>query len=441
MQWSKASIPLSTQPLWNVAYGAGKFVAIGDPENIDQPPNILSSLDAVHWVTQGSPGTGRFRPLVFGHDRFITVSENGRLMSSPDGVTWQGEPIMVSGSPQDGINQALWDIAYGSDRFVVIGDGGAMLSWPVGQSAELISSELVPIRHLNGVAFGAGRFVSVGDSDVILVSEDAIEWTQVAVPSSTAGIESSLNAVLYAGDRFVIVGENPHSEGEPTVILTSTNGLIWATHSSPTPIRRDSLVALAYGLNQFVAVGRSHSLADGTAGGAVLRSLDALTWERHLIPGVSGLSGVAFGGDRFVAVGMSSQGEAMIATSIDGVAWDARTEFEGELEDIAYGNGVFVATGFGRLEGELTPLTSISEDGIAWDHHRSSLRNVAFVQGRFLGEAFSTESGVTLLSSQDPSTWTSHRISASISDVTFGLGTFVAVGEDGAILQSDPTCA
>jgi hypothetical protein len=141
---------------------------------------------------------------------------------------------------------------------------------------------------------------------------------------------------------------------------------VWAdpldqwTWRNPLP-QGNSLLGIAYGKNQFVAVGA----------GTILTSPDGATWTTRVNPPGNDLTCVAYGNDLFVAVGAdfsagigpNSISGCTILTSPDGITWTSRTSgTPNGLTGIAYGNHQFVAVGPG--EPEATILTS--PDGINW---------------------------------------------------------------------------
>jgi hypothetical protein len=125
------------------------------------------------------------------------------------------------------------------------------------------------------------------------------------------------------------------------------------------------------------------------------------TWTRVENPAFSNVSvsGIAYGGNKFVAVGYNRQ----IAYSADGISWTAvantgftTTQYgNNNIFDIAYGNGKFVAVGGSNQ-------MAYSTDGINW----TAVANTAFL----------------------PSTASGLRDATDISCVAYGNGKFVAGG-------------
>jgi hypothetical protein len=100
--------------------------------------------------------------------------------------------------------------------------------------------------------------------------------------------------------------------------------------------------------------------------------------------------------------------------------------------DIAFGNGIFVASTTGHGGHYLY----CSADGVSWDElavpTRSVIWHLKYVNGRFIG---TTEDGV--LTSVDGWNWTGCPLkNYALNDVAYGNGTYVAVGTVGSIAIS-----
>jgi hypothetical protein len=198
------------------------------------------------------------------------------------------------------------------------------------------------------------------------------------------------------------------------------------------------LLSVTYGNGEFLATG--DGLGDGS-----FTSPDGLTWSKSGDIGwpVTYVWAVTYADNIFMAVGYQ------VSTSPDGVTWTPRTSggWTYRLTGVTYGNGIFVVVG---TEGAV--LTS--SDGISWTvkfvplGSWGSFQGVAYGNGTFVavgstrdwanGDLLGPSS--TIFASRDGSTWTlahsGHPYDYLINAVTYGNGTFVAVGSDGTILTS-----
>jgi hypothetical protein len=163
------------------------------------------------------------------------------------------------------------------------------------------------------------------------------------------------------------------------------------------------------------------------------------TWTERTSGTTNALYGVTYGNGTFVAVG----DDGTILTSPDGAGWTTRTSgITDYLSGVTYGNGTFVAVG--NLIGFNPPHGSVltSTDGVQWTERTfgfdysstiGTQKGVTFGNGTFVAV------GISFISSTNGGvTWTNWLgvSGGSIYGVTYGNGTFVAVGDSGAIFTS-----
>ena len=124
----------------------------------------------------------------------------------------------------------------------------------------------------------------------------------------------------------------------------------------------------------------------------VFFSQNGSRWACHNSGIQNSLYSVAFGHDRFVAVG----NEGVVITSTDGIHWKpSKAQTDDRLRSIVFAKGRFVAVGYGG-----TVITS--DDGLSWTKRNSKtderLQAVTFSNDRFLamsksGQAISSTDG------------------------------------------------
>jgi hypothetical protein len=186
------------------------------------------------------------------------------------------------------------------------------------------------------------------------VPENPLEsWQVVASPSI------GLRGLAYQNGRFVGVG---HS----TNIVVSANGTDWSMVTNGLDPQWESLLAVATGGGQFVAVGN-----------AILSSSDGLQWIRRETVMGNQLWAVTYAAGQFVAVGSGFAG-AIAATSPDGITWEVfNLPINTSPRNIAYGNGKYIAVG--------PPVSIVSTNGRDWAPINSLLaQGIAFDGAQFI---------------------------------------------------------
>jgi hypothetical protein len=409
----------TTNFLSSIAYGNNQFVAVRNGGIGvffgDALTDVLTSADGISWTRQEGWWGGR--AVAFGKDLFVAVGgheygglDNGTILSSSNGITWTW--IEYAGT-----FDWLEGVVYDMSRFVAVGDAGDILTSADGLTWTNRTARVTD--NIRGLLYANNQFMGVGDA--IVTSPNGITWTNIPVPLRTNTAKSWYSGIAYEKNQFVVVGGAHDAQDSSRfydTILTSSDGLTWIDcHSGGT----NPLSSVAYGNNQFVAVGDL---------GTILSSPNGITWTSRTSGTTNWLSSIAYGNNQFVAVGGGSP--VTILTSPDGVIWTRRvagTGMEG-LAGVVYGSNTFVAVGSSYMV-----LTS--PDGISWTNRSSGtgaqLNAVAYGNNTFVAVGYDT-----IVSSHDGLSWTSHASANGypLTAVAYGNKTFVVGGYDGEILQS-----
>jgi len=363
-----------------------------------------ASADAAKWTLR-NPLTqvNSLHGIAYGEDKFVAVGEGGRVMTSPDGVTWT-----VGDS---GVGTSLVDVVYGSGQFVAIGEHPSTHRTTILTSPDGIAWTLqapvwgVPV----GITYGGDQFVIVSEGYLIYTSPDGVTWTKVReqTPWLTGG-------VTYGGGQFVAVGLKG-------AVVTSPDGVAW-TEQTTGIWPKVGLEGIAYGAGQFVAY----------SGGVVLTSPDGVTWTKYEpLELLVWFDELAWGGGQFVAAVTSYEGGLIsgrisyrILTSPQGATWTTRS-VGWSFNDMAYGAGQFVAVGdYGEIR--------TSPDGVTWTTQTpgacEELWDVIYA-----GQFVAVGRDGAILTSPDGLTWWSRESGTSLfhtvlTGVAHGNGQFVAVG-------------
>jgi hypothetical protein len=162
----------------DVAFGNGRFVAIGSGADVGGSGNIATSPDAITWSPLDTGSDNVLYSVAFGSGRFVAVGGfnggvGGLIFSSPNGAEWTPHP--------PGTRGWLQDVAYGNGRFVAVGNFSAILS-----SEPIISLEPIP-----ALAGGNPQFKISGPSGQncrIQASADFVNWLTLTNILVTDGV-------------------------------------------------------------------------------------------------------------------------------------------------------------------------------------------------------------------------------------------------------------
>jgi hypothetical protein len=253
-------------------------------------------------------------------------------------------------------------------------------------------------------------------NDTLTIGSDTF-LAVFTVPSyAVPGDVFSITASLYNGNDLA-------APCTPSVEITvegeTQSG--WITRNAPS----GNWVSVAYGNGVFVAVGSD---------GKIMRSTDGIAWS--IATSLSAyFTGIDYGGGRFVAVGTGGCSTNIVSSS-DGITWTSNTtRLANSFNNVAYGNGVFVAaTSLTQNNREF----AVSSNGTNWTFVNPpapnvsvAYANVSFGDGRFIVNRYDTS---TLLVSTNGTSWTYNTTRTPsnlryVNRITFGNGIFVGTGQ------------
>jgi hypothetical protein len=234
-----------------LAFTGNQFVVFGRDNMHPGLSLVLTSSDGLHWERNESGSSGAAYDVIYGGGRFVAVG--GGIFTSPDASHWSSQPT--------GYPNALLGVAYGNGRYVAVGQEEVAYSsldamdWRAHQTGT---------NWLRDVRFGKGMFVAIGartditrnpdgsissvgllGQDLIVTSQDGLNWIGQPAPVDADGETATLTSVEYGGGWFVVACAGGR-------ILTSSDGTHWQTRNSGT---RDTLNSVRYADGHFYAVG------------------------------------------------------------------------------------------------------------------------------------------------------------------------------------------
>ena len=234
------SIATTTHGHNAVTFGNGLLVSVGEGNNTFSNGFVSVSMDGSRWLPQTTPTQVYLNAVTYAQGKFVAVGANGTILTSTNGMNWANR---TTGST----SAQLRDVAYGNGLFTAIGTSSLLRYSTDGETWVTTGGSSASLKS---VTFAKGLFVAVGDNGAIRTSVNGIDWTSRSTSPSTFEF---LNAVKYAGDRFVAVGYTAGS-GEGAVVLHSQNGTNWTREVSNIPSTLWTAVAAA---GQYVAASDS----------------------------------------------------------------------------------------------------------------------------------------------------------------------------------------
>jgi hypothetical protein len=307
-----------TMNVKGIAYGAGKFVAVGEDSNGSGQSSgwgqIAYSTDGgVTWTQVNTSAAfldtninGIAYGMIGETGMFVAVGQAGKIGTSTDGITWTPVENTSFGTTN------VLGVGYGNGVFVAVGVGKLCWSnngttWNLKGGGDT-NSGFASGANINGIAWGGPedgkKFVAVGANGRMSYSEnDGKNWTKI-----DAGTESnqsqftseSILSIVYGGpageEKFIAVGVNGK-------MAASTDGITWTSPQTISDWTGNNIRSITWGAGQFIAAGGKQS--SGAPGdGKIIVSPDGTNWTPVDITENSAkiFWGIAYGEGRFVAV-------------------------------------------------------------------------------------------------------------------------------------------
>ena len=198
IDWTIGNVPAPglTDGLYGVAYGNGTYVAVGGGASYaDQ--NVFTSSDGISWTAQHStsPAGASLGDVAYGAGRFVaiginrgSVNDSGHLYTSTDGTTWTQQSI--SGGAQ---------VSFCNGRFLIPLAAGTNLISTTGTGWGVQGTGLTNL--LGKITYANGSFLARAGSG-LAASPDWTHWFQY--PQTLPGTST----VATDGQRLVTVGNN-----------------------------------------------------------------------------------------------------------------------------------------------------------------------------------------------------------------------------------------
>ena len=297
--------------------------------------------------------------------------------------------------PAPGLFGSVYDVVYAQGRFFAVGVNGdtgiiaaTSLVSTVGKIPISTSwSQITGLPFEGGIRsidFGNNLFVAVGDYGNIATSINGINWTL-----QYNNADYTLHKVVYAPRKgWLAVGETISATGG--VVLSSPDGVTWTVG---TPALDDvnytgvPIYGVAYFRNTYVAVGG----LTGVATNHIATSTDGINWViQPTSQPLAKHSAVAYGNNRWIIGTNGTLAGALYTTSgvrsISATVWEDCAGLTGDITQVTYGNGTFVASGtniFGSIDGR--SFVTVYSSGWATSGSAGTFGNGLFVLGNLSG--------------------------------------------------------
>jgi hypothetical protein len=154
-----------------------------------------------------------------GSNMYVAGCNNGKLFSSPDGITWTERTSQFA-------SDIILKVAYGNGLWVAVGDSGKISTSPDGETwtartANMATNTIYDVIYANSIWVAVGAAGGNTNTGGITYSTDGITWTR---KSQTLSVGTTYIQVVYNGSNFIVFASS----------VVSTNNYLYASTPSGT---------------------------------------------------------------------------------------------------------------------------------------------------------------------------------------------------------------
>lgn len=226
-----------------ITFGNGLFVAVGGENScliLGAPPMsfemILTSPDGKKWKEVGreAEDSNPLYAVAYGGGRFAAVGNSAKILISYDGLTW----TKSSNSPPD-ISAALNGVAFGNDRFIAVGNDDTILQ--SGYLSGYCTASLTPYSDMTSLMYvpiidaGGSYYGCEFRCEMDASSSFMCQVTSCLIPSLPIGSYADCSHSTLSSDLVLHIPAvifNRISYNADLAYIPTTDGKIWVKLTS-----------------------------------------------------------------------------------------------------------------------------------------------------------------------------------------------------------------
>jgi hypothetical protein len=319
-EFSQMGITNSTglTSLLDIVYSPEKnlFVAVG------AAGKIIKSSDGMSWSIAGNLGqnSNELRSVAYGNGKFVAVggkgiNANSVIMYSPDGDIWTRASIDSSWKVGSSLGKGFTNVIYEKGVFVVSAaltgiDASPLLwsydgeTWYKGELSEggIFSSSIIYPDNIYPIVFDGYKFLVTGKNWKFMESYDGKIWQPI--PEADIGMSGTaeIEAAAYTGDYYFVAMSTEKT------IYYSTDIFSWNTAQLPTTGYTDIIF---HNNRYFIGTARGLYCCDAA-------ELEFGQWGEFpdaKLGGLTKCAAFATGAGKFIVVGTGGAGIAYLTTA------------------------------------------------------------------------------------------------------------------------------
>jgi hypothetical protein len=230
--FTQRTLPVSTTPVNNVIYEQGLYVLC-----TINPGRIMTSPDGVTWTSRLTAATNiNVLGVKYLNNQFVAWNNNGEVYTSSNGTTWAGPHSMGSGFQGTSI---VNNVMFGNGVYVATGSAGRVSTSSNGTSWTY-RGQVNTINVATGGAFFDGFFTIAGtgrtsNTNDVCRSSDGVTWTTTtSVMPTQVGNTSSQEIRMFCSivdnGELYLLGNEFAFNASPQIFVPQ----VWKTTNGTT---------------------------------------------------------------------------------------------------------------------------------------------------------------------------------------------------------------
>jgi hypothetical protein len=326
LTWQQLEFGVSTPHVPNaMVYGPDGFVAVGGTKDFIRYGILGLPNGSLVWQERARQINWSPTKIKYVHDRYFLLDYYGtNIATSGDGVFWETHFPPA--------NAPIADITSDGQKFLAVGASNILVSRD-GENWSVVSTSSNAV--LNAVAWGDNQFVAVGPG-ISGTSIDGTNWSWLEVA------DFNPDRIYFGAGRFLAY--NSQYWYGPSSLHISTNGNLWAVHTSATNFQY-----LTFADGEFL----------GAAGNQIMISSNALDWR--VIHLDSGSSVIALTRTHGTIVAVANNGNYAwnrVLSSTNEMTWKEHDRPAAYLFNLATDNNRVLLLGGSGVLLQSDPLTA-----------------------------------------------------------------------------------
>lgn len=204
----------------SIAYGNGKFVAVGATGKY-----VAYSTNGIDWsVNQNLPYSADWRSVTYGAGKFWAVGQYRYGAFSSDGITWTSMTMPNTGNNWENIRITPWEITKGTYALYAFNGAATYAYVEVTNSSTSVSwtTKTPSISSPINIAFSTSGTASHNTLMVSSNSTGKVQYNDIAVDAPKGNIKN----VIYSNNHFVMQGAGKESGSDRVFLFGNTSNVL-----------------------------------------------------------------------------------------------------------------------------------------------------------------------------------------------------------------------